>query len=1373
MGRAASWASPATLARARARGGSPSPSLMRGLLSMPRFSPASCGCGSLERPLPGLLLKRQVVKKQEEVIRRSQRLLRRQNQAMRFGQLPHWAQRLARRCAPTPAFRVPYDQLIVNAYDPGEATMIFRQIRPSALPVKSGQECCLEQDTDRTVQVQLRPGDVYALRGAARYQWTHEISPVTQRRISRVPSMDVDDRGCWPLGLLGHSGLPHQTPHLRRQLLMRSRSPFRKLIKHKSTVGSLMSEQSKQFSSTPNVASMGWRAEQEKSTLIKAKDFEKGSVIFFANHTVTAQPGPNAVAKIVLLRVGDVSAEVSVELQSMDGTANAGRKYRALSCLGRRRGGGGQRVVFQPNVRIASCSVELIEHYAATRSFFVIHTHGIEGNATMGGCSFVRVRLLPTGAWPKGAHEDDVGQLVESDKVMHWRLVFAFSHELFRRRGWKLWHMILAMIWLTFHKVVLNTLLLNYALYDFCLTSTHLATAMGRLPFIALAKLLLVCCDRLADHIKGTSGGAGGATAYLQEVLTHGPDEKPRKTHPSFTSRHGRRSPRRCRCSGAKRFSVFTSDSQWVARYFGELTKVFGILFGGYATLETMKTGEGTMTLGRFTIFLSLYGIIIDAMYTFMKSWDGLMYASMLVSELATFVNEPDRFTPHLDAEGPVDETHPLMSPGRTRSGIWLRSWKNRRCHSVQRTLRNNIMQLQDAMTRIFSERLKRTGQFNIKLTSADFYLVNSPTARKTGSVHVPLGQIYGVKTHQDVSILRRRLCEVLGGIRTSNADQVLLGYARTGNEQIMLQVFVPVNLVNGRSAQLRSADKVGSRSVLENLLSNVAAWVRVSDVHALLALLGIPIPVPEGEEATHPSTAKMWRVLQEKADIKDDAEVMLGGFEHASMCHCGWFIERCQEGEFSMTSSADEAQEWLQPSELHLLDIARALLADPEILIIHDMLSIIPLPLARNAVQVLMLWQRLGGTLKIGRSNMAELPELGRVPGERDVEIRSSPRVGHVSSNRSGGSEESEDSQGVDVELQVQLRVAHLVARMELTRPEILRVTKAHRALQKLLVLYNGLGSIALALFVAFVLLVLFSLGLVPGFPRMVQAPELLFSAWTLGSGVTVTVLSFLLWRPQQRVFFDRMCISEHDSRLKMEAIVSLAGILKRSQEMLVLWDESWSDRLWCLFELAAFVKSRGSAQKLMIRPTFIGPCSIATFLTTAFAMVPLTTLPERIGGEGLIVTAAVGMLLFGGITMYFCAHAFRSYFRAVDDLKKKMQNISLDHCRSSCCDSDHQSEDGRSMMMIIKECVKIWFGSQEDFEYLVKTDVLDALLSELQRKSFTTTWSLCVATPLLWAFLDLGAAWTRHGDLDAGAAFWLNGLARDQISRLVDSRR
>ena len=34
-----------------------------------------------------------------------------------------------------------------------------------------------------------------------------------------------------------------------------------------------------------------------------------------------------------------------------------------------------------------------------------------------------------------------------------------------------------------------------------------------------------------------------------------------------------------------------------------------------------------------------------------------------------------------------------------------------------------------------------------------------------------------------------------------------------------------------------------------------------------------------------------------------------VGCDDYLRMCHCGWFIERCQEGEFSMTSSADEAQ--------------------------------------------------------------------------------------------------------------------------------------------------------------------------------------------------------------------------------------------------------------------------------------------------------------------------------------------------------------------------------------------------------------------------------------------------------------------------------
>ena len=57
----------------------------------------------------------------------------------------------------------------------------------------------------------------------------------------------------------------------------------------------------------------------------------------------------------------------------------------------------------------------------------------------------------------------------------------------------------------------------------------------------------------------------------------------------------------------------------------------------------------------------------------------------------------------------------------------------------------------------------------------------------------------------------------------------------------------------------------------------------------------------------------------------------------------------------------------------------------------------------------------------------------------------------------------------------------------------------------------------------------------------------------------------------------------------------------------MLVLWDPTWSDRLWCVFELAAFLRSKvASEQVLLIRPTVLGPCSIALFIAAFVVMLP-----------------------------------------------------------------------------------------------------------------------------------------------------------------------
>ncbi len=55
---------------------------------------------------------------------------------------------------------------------------------------------------------------------------------------------------------------------------------------------------------------------------------------------------------------------------------------------------------------------------------------------------------------------------------------------------------------------------------------------------------------------------------------------------------------------------------------------------------------------------------------------------------------------------------------------------------------------------------------------------------------------------------------------------------------------------------------------------------------------------------------------------------------------------------------------------------------------------------------------------------------------------------------------------------------------------------------------------------------------------------------------------------------FLDKICIHQTDARLKKEAIDSLDIFLRFSRRLLVLWSPDYLSRLWCVYELATFVK-------------------------------------------------------------------------------------------------------------------------------------------------------------------------------------------------------
>eukprot|EP00438_Fugacium_kawagutii_P017553 Skav228541 [mRNA] locus=scaffold1887:346595:348247:+ [translate_table: standard] len=428
-------------------------------------------------------------------------------------------------------------------------------------------------------------------------------------------------------------------------------------------------------------------------------------------------------------------------------------------------------------------------------------------------------------------------------------------------------------------------------------------------------------------------------------------------------------------------------------------------------------------------------------------------------------------------------------------------------------------------------------------------------------------------------------------------------------------------------------------------------------------------------------------------------------------------------------------------------------------------------------------------------------------VPRERRGSVASSATSASSAQSSASAATALAAPSPVEHKIEVVPQVARLVAQMRITNPEVLRVTRAHQAFENcatafraerslhhkswkserisrfwshswhgsawakvatLLVLYNGLASVLLGTCAALVMMCLFSFRLLPGFSRAVPgAEDHLWSTWSVATGLVVSVAVFILWKPRQLVFFDRLCISE-DPALKASAIFSLAGMLKNSNEMLVLWDPSWSDRLWCLFELAAFLKcKKADTEKklLIVRPTFVGPCSIAVFLTVCAAMLGVTTLPMPLEKGLVVLIPLLGLLVFGTLGGFFAVMAFRAYFRSVQLLEKKLLSRSFDTVRSSCCDMDHVGADGRPIICdreVVEQCVTMWFGSIQAFEESIRSELLEVVTTELRQGVFTKGWALQVSTPILWALMDIVASQFSFGQ-------WENAVENSVLGLLL----
>ena len=280
--------------------------------------------------------------------------------------------------------------------------------------------------------------------------------------------------------------------------------------------------------------------------------------------------------------------------------------------------------------------------------------------------------------------------------------------------------------------------------------------------------------------------------------------------------------------------------------------------------------------------------------------------------------------------------------------------------------------------------------------------------------------------------------------------------------------------------------------------------------------------------------------------------------------------------------------------------------------------------------------------------------------------------------------------------------------------------------------------------------MMILVFMGLIP---ELHPRPGLPGISWCLLTGFGIYLLVLFGWRPRHSIFLDMLCINQADEVEQVAGVLSMGAFLKCSDALLVLWDATYTRRLWCVFEMSAFLHSRpaGERPKLIIRPTILGPCLIS--LPTGFfaIIVAIGSLDwEELVEKTYILFPLMG--LCASIGGYASIAALRAYFGSVQLLEDELCNFTVLDSLCSCCSARHVSKRGQPLpcdRKVVLQCITEWFGSIEAFDAKVRTDVLELLSEQLSSEIWTYTQCAGSAVPILWHLMDNATTFFDHADM------------------------
>jgi len=223
----------------------------------------------------------------------------------------------------------------------------------------------------------------------------------------------------------------------------------------------------------------------------------------------------------------------------------------------------------------------------------------------------------------------------------------------------------------------------------------------------------------------------------------------------------------------------------------------------------------------------------------------------------------------------------------------------------------------------------------------------------------------------------------------------------------------------------------------------------------------------------------------------------------------------------------------------------------------------------------------------------------------------------------------------------------------------------------------------------------------------------------WTVIFGYATFYIFLLVWqkirdfvlRPQI-VFLDKLCIDQHDERLKEKGILGLAGFLDNTKKLTVLWSPQYFSRLWCTYELATFLRNPDQHKPLEVMP--VRMCHLLFLMAFCwrillFAYYFLIASPGPLGSEdATFVRQIFPVLVIVILPMHF--YKGLSLMKDIRMLPHQLRNFRVQDAQCFCCTHEHRHPESQKPLpcdrQLVFNTLRQWYGEvREDREGHLET--------------------------------------------------------------------